>query len=267
VAIAAALVPPLCVVGFGLGTSDLRIASGSLLLFITNLIAIVFSAAITFLALGFHPARAERGELLRGLKVTIISLGAIFLILAFTTIATVIDSHRISRVSEVFQSSVVARAAQIVEFTIDRDRNNVFVIDALIIDFESNRLTPAEIEIIEAELTEAAGGTVELQAVVIPGSSEILDDLQTERKIQNLLISKMRLANARVIYFETDRGSSLDGYVVDSTVISTEQLSEADIAAIQQEISEESGVPVTLNVTILAGAQVTVQPPTPTPEP
>ena len=58
VAIAAALVPPLCVVGYGIGVSQLDIAAGALLLFLTNLTAIVFAAALTFLALGFHAAES-----------------------------------------------------------------------------------------------------------------------------------------------------------------------------------------------------------------
>lgn len=58
VAIAVALMPPLCVVGYGIGlavTLNLgdggRIARGGALLFLTNLVAIVFTAMIVFVAL------------------------------------------------------------------------------------------------------------------------------------------------------------------------------------------------------------------------
>ncbi|MDX2255688.1 MAG: DUF389 domain-containing protein [Pseudanabaenaceae cyanobacterium bins.39] len=58
VAIAVALMPPLCVVGFGLGIAfslsfedGLQIARGGGLLFLTNLVAISFSSLIIFLAL------------------------------------------------------------------------------------------------------------------------------------------------------------------------------------------------------------------------
>ncbi|MEM9596100.1 MAG: DUF389 domain-containing protein [Acidobacteriota bacterium] len=60
VAIAAALVPPLCVVGYGLGASELGLAGGALLLFVTNLFAIVLASTTMFLALGFRPSRAVR---------------------------------------------------------------------------------------------------------------------------------------------------------------------------------------------------------------
>lgn len=58
VAIAVALMPPLCVVGYGIGTmfsfdrsSGLQVARGGGLLFFTNLVAIVFMAMIIFLGL------------------------------------------------------------------------------------------------------------------------------------------------------------------------------------------------------------------------
>lgn len=62
VAIAAALVPPLCVVGFGLGASETALAGGALLLFTTNLCAIVLSSAAVFLMMGFRPAKDHAGR-------------------------------------------------------------------------------------------------------------------------------------------------------------------------------------------------------------
>ncbi|MDT8406714.1 MAG: DUF389 domain-containing protein [Methylococcales bacterium] len=62
VAIAVALVPPLCVSGIGLGWQAYSIFSNALLLFFTNLVGIVLAALITFLILGFAPfARAAKG--------------------------------------------------------------------------------------------------------------------------------------------------------------------------------------------------------------
>uniref|UniRef100_UPI0000EACD4A DUF389 domain-containing protein n=1 Tax=Nodularia spumigena TaxID=70799 RepID=UPI0000EACD4A len=58
VAIAVALMPPLCVVGYGIGvaisvnsTQGLQVASGGGLLFFTNLVAITFTAMLVFLGL------------------------------------------------------------------------------------------------------------------------------------------------------------------------------------------------------------------------
>jgi uncharacterized hydrophobic protein (TIGR00271 family) len=62
VAIAVALVPPLCVAGIGIGWWDWQIISGATLLFLTNLVGIALAAALTFLALGYAPiVKARRG--------------------------------------------------------------------------------------------------------------------------------------------------------------------------------------------------------------
>jgi uncharacterized hydrophobic protein (TIGR00271 family) len=58
-AIAIALVPPLCVVGFGIGTVNRAIAGGATMLFVANFCAILLMAVITFLLFGFTGAIAE----------------------------------------------------------------------------------------------------------------------------------------------------------------------------------------------------------------
>jgi uncharacterized hydrophobic protein (TIGR00271 family) len=57
VAIATALMPPLCTVGIGLAVGDRGVWGGALLLFATNLAAIVFTAGLVFWALGLGPRR------------------------------------------------------------------------------------------------------------------------------------------------------------------------------------------------------------------
>ena len=55
VAIAVALMPPLCTMGFGMGSGwNTRIIGGAGLLFLTNLVAIVSSAFIVFLLIGMN---------------------------------------------------------------------------------------------------------------------------------------------------------------------------------------------------------------------
>jgi uncharacterized hydrophobic protein (TIGR00271 family) len=55
VAIATALMPPLCTVGVGLALDRMDIAGGAGLLFVTNTVAIAFAATLVFFALGFSP--------------------------------------------------------------------------------------------------------------------------------------------------------------------------------------------------------------------
>jgi uncharacterized hydrophobic protein (TIGR00271 family) len=66
VAIAVALMPPLCVVGYGIGLAltlnaveGLRVARGGGLLFLTNLVAITFTAMLVFVALHIDTERVK----------------------------------------------------------------------------------------------------------------------------------------------------------------------------------------------------------------
>lgn len=61
-AIAIALVPPLCVAGFGVGSANAAVATGSMLLFTANLSAIILVTDFFFLALGFGRENSEKVE-------------------------------------------------------------------------------------------------------------------------------------------------------------------------------------------------------------
>ena len=61
-AISIALVPPLCVIGFGVGNLQWPVALGAALLFIANLSAILMFSALFFLCLGFDRVDAQTME-------------------------------------------------------------------------------------------------------------------------------------------------------------------------------------------------------------
>ena len=64
VAIAVAVVPPLAVVGYGLSAHQGSVAGGAFLLFVTNLVSIIISAALVFRLMGFRPREeGEKGRL------------------------------------------------------------------------------------------------------------------------------------------------------------------------------------------------------------
>jgi len=59
VAVATAVIPPLSVVGYGLGTWQPMLALGGFLLFFTNFVAIVLTSDLVFFILGFRTSLAE----------------------------------------------------------------------------------------------------------------------------------------------------------------------------------------------------------------
>jgi len=120
VAIAAALVPPLSVIGIGLAMGDMDIAGGGSLLFATNMIAITFAGAITFLQLGFRPTSRREGEarLRTALQTSILLLVIISIPLASVFISTV----RESGIEQILDEALVTyfeadEALDLVDFT------------------------------------------------------------------------------------------------------------------------------------------------------
>jgi uncharacterized hydrophobic protein (TIGR00271 family) len=65
IAIAVALMPPLCTVGIGLGTFNQDIATGAFVLFAINLVSISLAGAIVFWAMKVHPPLADQGKVMK----------------------------------------------------------------------------------------------------------------------------------------------------------------------------------------------------------
>ncbi len=62
IAIAVALMPPLCTMGIGVGRLDAAVASGAALLFLINLVSISLAGALVFWVMKIHPSRADRAQ-------------------------------------------------------------------------------------------------------------------------------------------------------------------------------------------------------------
>jgi len=80
VAIATALMPPLCTAGIGLSLRSVEVALGAFMLFLTNLVAISFAGILVYILLGFRPAKPS--EQPNGLPRSLyISMGMVLIVL------------------------------------------------------------------------------------------------------------------------------------------------------------------------------------------
>jgi len=95
VAIATALMPPVCTVGIGLAKADPAAASGVLLLFLSNFAAISAAAAGVFYFIGFRAERNTRGNgpLPRGFLISGVLLLGVALPLASITTRTIAEAR------------------------------------------------------------------------------------------------------------------------------------------------------------------------------
>lgn len=65
IAIAVALMPPLCTIGIGIGKMSMEVAGGATLLFLINLVCISLSGAVVFWIMKVQPASADQSEVTR----------------------------------------------------------------------------------------------------------------------------------------------------------------------------------------------------------
>lgn len=71
VAISVALVPSLAVAGVGIGWGEWHMFSSAFLLFLANLVGIVFAVALTFVILGYSPIRIAKKGILISLMIAV----------------------------------------------------------------------------------------------------------------------------------------------------------------------------------------------------
>lgn len=259
VAIAAALVPPLCVVGYGLGTSQLSIATGASLLFTTNLIAIILSAALVFVALGFRARQQEQSEIARGIRLTIISMLMITVVLGLATFSTVRELNRKVAVENVFNRPPISTKAAVTDLTVRRSAGRGYTIDATFLLFSDEGLTSEEMDKLEADLREAAGGPIKLNATLIP-STKISSDGASFRRTAELEFTKLvEDRGGRVLDMTVEGG--LYRLTIKATVLEGKPgaLDDNALTNIQQALTKTLDAPVILQVDILAGQHVEIK--------
>lgn len=111
VAIAAALIPPLSVVGIGIGYARPDIFLGALLLFVANLIAVALGGALTFISQGFFPKlKGEKGERRsHALIVSSILLAMVIVPMAYFTVTNISTTNREMDVQRIVEEHLPAR--------------------------------------------------------------------------------------------------------------------------------------------------------------
>lgn len=117
VAIAAALVPPLCTVGLALAFGEFELASGAALLFLTNIVCISLAGSAVFAWLGLRVGRELHTR--RQLAISLVVLGLLALPLASTFINVVRTEREMTRIRHVLQDQF--SDADVLDIELDQD--------------------------------------------------------------------------------------------------------------------------------------------------
>ncbi|MDX1377336.1 MAG: DUF389 domain-containing protein [Anaerolineales bacterium] len=119
VAIATALMPPLCTVGVGIAMGRWDVAGGALLLFITNAVTIAFSAMLVFSAVGFSVKREDGRIVPRALVITAVFTVILLIPLTWLSVQFFRDATENRLVNEVVAEEVIRFNVELADLAIE----------------------------------------------------------------------------------------------------------------------------------------------------
>jgi uncharacterized hydrophobic protein (TIGR00271 family) len=162
VAIAVSLVPPLATAGITMEMGRLDDAAGALLLFTTNLAAIVVVATIVFAMSGAIPSadriNASR-RIRRGLAVAVVAMVLISIPLIWQSARSVADSLTANRGAPIVAAWIGIRDLEVTAYDIDGDKLQLVVAGSEL---------PTDVPALAASLAKALGHPVELTVEYVP---------------------------------------------------------------------------------------------------
>ena len=168
VAIAAALMPPLGVLGLGLSFGRPEVVGGAFLLFITNIAAISLAGVLVFMVLGVRPQTWQlesRQRMRRGLIGFTLLLIVVTIPLGVIMGSVVKDTAQQQAVHEVLQEQMADRPWDMVDFEY-RTENETFSVVVTIRSIHD--INQDAVEEIAAALSAELGQPVTLEVVTLP---------------------------------------------------------------------------------------------------
>ena len=158
VAIAAALVPPLCTIGLGLAIGNLEIAFGAFLLFATNIVSVAVVGCAVFLWFGMWPDRQSTRQRRRALSLGIVAVLTLGMVIAMLDAA---QDARVAVIAERDLAGMFPRA-EVVGFDYEAG-DPVRLVATLRTETD---ITPALVAAVERGLEEQFEISVDLLVVV-----------------------------------------------------------------------------------------------------
>lgn len=127
VAIATALMPPLCTVGIGVALLRVDVASGALLLFITNAVTIAFAAAFVFFLRGFNPYPIDNHRKLPpSLQLSAFLIVILLIPLTFFSVQFVQQAGEYRTISQILNEEVSKiNNAELVDFSTNQESDTI----------------------------------------------------------------------------------------------------------------------------------------------
>lgn len=285
VAIATALMPPLCVVGTGLVQNEYTVAFGGFLLFLTNLIAINLASALVFKLSGFTTKdeidKSEKQHTIlkmnqRRLLISITAFAIITIPLSYIMYTTIVQEKTKKLIDDSLSKTTSTFAGvDLVNYTYELKDNKVLINTVV---RSVNKLDGSNIKLMENSLERQIGKPTTIKMKVIlaqevdtstksvdPIPTEIVDQntqsltvdappiLNEDKTIEYVIKDKLNLANAQLMDFSFSYSSNSAKYVIDVKAEGEELLSKDIESSIESVLENELNrkIDVKINFTLL----------------
>ncbi|MEA1936864.1 MAG: TIGR00341 family protein [Patescibacteria group bacterium] len=165
VVVAAALVPPIAVMGVSIAHGDVALAGGAFILYLSNLIAVTFSASVLFFIARFKGPSSEKGQerMKSNMRWTLLFLLVLAVPLFLITSNTIKENKQQKIVREII--SVTIPEAVVTNVSID-DKSEVLITN-ITIQYSEN-LTGSQISDLESVLSKGMNKEVVSRITVVP---------------------------------------------------------------------------------------------------
>jgi uncharacterized hydrophobic protein (TIGR00271 family) len=168
VAIATALMPPLCTAGIGIALANGSITLGAVLLFLTNLAAISFAGIMVFVAMGFRPRHLENTwhHIPRSLFIS----ATLTLLITVPLIVLTLQVVKQARLNQEVRQAITAELAslpdaQLVNVNIDTTDSTL----QLLVTIRTSRQPDyAQVVALQSAIAARLQRTTALQLIVVP---------------------------------------------------------------------------------------------------
>ena len=249
VSIAVALVPPLAVVGYGFATADLNIAFGALLLFLTNLVAIVFAASLVFIALDFLTTEKQTwGEIVKGLRLSLAFVVIVLLILGWVTFKTVNEQHKLRAINQVLNQSVYSQNFKPLKIDVKKAQKG-YTIKATLLGYDKP-LTSDQVEQLNQKLEKAVGGPVSLDITVVPAQEGTVNfkTAVTTTKIEEAIQKEIKDLSAEVLNIKVEPAA--EGYEATVTVVEYQPgaISQQTVNEMEKSLSQQFDTTISIQL-------------------
>ena len=165
VAMSLSLEPPLATAGYGLSTSQFWITGGALLLFLTNLAAIVLSGVGVYILLGLRPPK-KSGVSIVGKAVASVILVTLILIvpLGLGTYSAVQKGHLKFQIESQFRDAALHERFELLKLKISEHENG-FLIHPTVL--ASEEVTSEKIEKFRKAIEQKVGSPIQIDAIIL----------------------------------------------------------------------------------------------------